>query len=102
MGKIWLTEFAKCCTRNEAEVKTFMKAIIPRLEAAEYVYRYSWFITRYNDKHVLAGNTSQAVPGAGAGADADAGDDWYLDKVNALFVEESDELSAVGILYDQL
>ena len=62
------------------------------------MYRYSWFITRYNDKQVQAGNTSQAVPRAGAGAGAD----WYLDKVNALFVEESDELSAVGILYDQL
>jgi len=96
--KIWLTEFAKCCTRDEAEVKTFMKAIIPRLEAAEYVYRYSWFITRYNDKQVQVGNTSQVVSSAVAGAGAD----WYLDKVNALFVEESDELSAVGILYDQL
>ena len=23
--KIWLTEFAKCCTRNQAEVETFVK-----------------------------------------------------------------------------
>jgi hypothetical protein len=23
--KIWLTEFAKCCTRDQAEVETFMK-----------------------------------------------------------------------------
>lgn len=23
--KIWLTEFAKCCTRDQGEVETFMK-----------------------------------------------------------------------------
>jgi len=90
--KIWLTEFAKCCTRDKGEVETFMKAIIPRLEAADYVYRYSWFITRYNDKHV------QAVT---AGED-ETKDDWYLDKVNALFIQDSTELSSVGILYNEL
>jgi len=89
--KIWLTEFAKCCTRDQGEVETFVKAIIPRLEEAEYVYRYSWFITRYNDKYSHGWNTSKAST-----------DDWYLDKVNALFVEGSTELSSVGILYDQL
>merc|ERR1719370_2756948 len=80
--KIWLTEFAKCCTRGQGEVETFVKAIIPRLEAAEYVYRYSWFITRYNDKYSHGWNTSQAST-----------NDWYLDKVNALFEEGSTELS---------
>merc|ERR1712038_787559 len=89
--KIWLTEFAKCCTRDRGEVETFVKAIIPRLEAAEYVYRYSWFITRYNDKYSHGWNTSQTST-----------NDWYLDKVNALFEEGSTELSSVGILYDQL
>ena len=68
------------------------QAIIPRLEAADYVYRYSWFITRYNDKHV------QAVT---AGED-ETKDDWYLDKVNALFIQDSAELSSVGILYNEL
>jgi len=85
--KIWLTEFAMCCTRNQAEVEAFVKAIIPKLEEADYVYRYSWFITRYNDKLVK-------------GEEGDA--DWYLDKVNALFVENSSELSTVGVLYNQL
>ena len=68
------------------------QAIIPRLEAADYVYRYSWFITRYNEKNIQAANASQAR----------SDDDWYLDKVNALFVEDSTELSSVGKLYNDL
>ena len=28
--------------------------------------------------------------------------DWYLDKVNALFIEGSTELSSVGVLYNEL
>jgi len=80
--KIWLTEFAKCCTRSQEEVDDFARAIIPRLEAAEFVHRYSWFITRYNDKEFDG--------------------DWYLDKVNALFLPDSDELSSVGKIYNNL
>ena len=59
-----------------------LKGIIPRLEAADFVYRYAWFITRGNDK----------------------GDDgWYRDKdINDLFLENSAELSEVGKLYDML
>jgi len=30
------------------------------------------------------------------------GSDWYLDKVNALFEEGSDELSSVGRIYNNL
>ena len=40
--KIWLTEFAKCCTHDEDEIMDFVKEIIPRLEEADYIYRYSW------------------------------------------------------------
>ena len=39
--KIWLTEFAKCCTHDEDEIMDFVKEIIPRLEEADYIYRYS-------------------------------------------------------------
>jgi len=85
--RIWLTEFAKCCTRDQAAVETFARAIIPRLEAADYVYRYSWFITRYNDK--IATRMGESA-------------DWYLDKVNALFVPGSDELSTLGHIYNNL
>jgi len=80
--KIWLTEFAKCCTHDENEVIDFVKEIIPRLEAANYVYRYSWFITRYNEKNRTG--------------------DWYLDSINSLFEKDSSELSEVGRLYNML
>ena len=40
--KIWLTEFAKCCTHDEDEIMDFVKEIIPKLEEADYIYRYSW------------------------------------------------------------
>ena len=58
-----------------------------RLEAAKFVYRYSWFITRYNDKYDCSG----------AGEE-----DWCLDKINALFLPNSTELSSLGHLYNQL
>jgi len=80
--KIWLTEFAKCCTKDETEVSDFMKEIIPRLEAADFVYRYSWFITRYTEKNFTG--------------------DWYLDSVNSLFEKDSPELSKIGQLYNSL
>ena len=61
---------------------------MPRLEAAEFVHRYSWFITRGNQH--------------GDGSDGSEGG-WYLDPgVNDLFMEDSPQLSAVGSLYDRL
>ena len=61
------------------------QGILPRLEAAEFVHRYSWFITRGN----------QHGDGSEGG--------WYLDPgVNDLFMEGSPQLSAVGSLYDML
>ena len=56
--------------------------IIPRLEAADYVYRYSWFITRYNDK--------------------DQDGDWFLDAKNGLLKDDSSEMTEVGRLYNSL
>jgi len=83
--KIWLTEFAVCCTRNENDVINFMKDIIPRLEAADYVYRYSWFITRYNDKSIMGQDN-----------------EWFLDPINGLFINGTSQLSEVGKLYNSL
>ena len=48
--------------------------------------------TQYNEKNIQATNDSQARYNY----------DWYLDKVNALFVEDSTELSSVGKLYNDL
>ena len=59
-----------------------IQEIIPRLEAADYVERYSWFITRYNDK--------------------DADGDWYLDAKNGLLKDDSSEMTEVGRLYNSL
>ncbi|CAG2200720.1 unnamed protein product [Mytilus edulis] len=43
---IWLTEFA-CPQKNSVNDQlNYMKAILPRLESASYVYRYSWFVSR--------------------------------------------------------
>jgi len=82
--KIWLTEFALCCTHDVQDVKNFVQGIIPRLEEADFVYRYSWFITRYSH-------------------DGGNGGHWFLDgSVNALFEPDSDELSPVGKLYNKL
>ncbi|KAL4217031.1 hypothetical protein ACF0H5_023487 [Mactra antiquata] len=47
--KVWLTEFA-CPHTNDRNVQLrFMKEILPRLEAADYVFRYSWFQARIYD-----------------------------------------------------
>ena len=85
--KIWLTEFALCCTRDEEAVIQFVQEIIPRLEEADYIYKYSWFITRYNEDQVTLNGGR---------------DDWYLDSVNSLLVGDSQELSRVGKLYNNL
>ena len=95
-----MTEFAVCCTHDQSKVTEFVKVrsrtrcqvqgvrlscqgIVPRLEAAEFVHRYSWFITRGNQH----------------GDGSDGG--WYLD-TSDLFREDSPQLSAVGSLYDML
>ena len=55
------------------------------MEEADFVYRYSWFITRFNKEY-----ESEA--------------DWYLDSINSLFSDGGlgDSLSPVGELYDAL
>ena len=80
--KVWLNEFAVCCTREESVVTDFVKEIVPRLEQADFVYRYSWFITRFNEKNRTG--------------------DWYVDSINSLFEKDSSELSEVGRLYNSL
>jgi hypothetical protein len=43
---IWLTEFACPQDKSADDQLQFMKAILPRLESASYVFRYSWFVSR--------------------------------------------------------
>jgi len=87
--KVWLTEFAVCCTRDEKVVTDFVKEILPRLEQADFVFRYSWFITRFKEN-----SGQQEVE--------EQEDDWFLDPVNSLLRRDSAELSEVGILYNSL
>ena len=47
--KIWLTEFACPLTHSVHTQMQYMSEILPRLEAAHFVYRYSWFQTRIAD-----------------------------------------------------
>lgn len=47
--KIWLTEFACANTADPHKVLNYMKLILPRLEAAPYVYRYSWYMARIKE-----------------------------------------------------
>ena len=40
---IWITEFAVKSNGTTSDVETFMKMVIPALEAMPYVKRYAWF-----------------------------------------------------------
>jgi len=46
--KIWLTEFSCPQKHSVHEQLAYMKAVLPRLEAADYVYRYAWFTSRFH------------------------------------------------------
>lgn len=45
--KSGLTEFAVAKTHDEDQVVEFIQEILPRLEAAPFIFRYSWFVSRY-------------------------------------------------------
>ena len=83
--KVWLTEFARPNTRNADTVLNFMKDILPKLEAAESVWKYSWFESRFGEDEI----------GSNSG-------DWYLDKANSLLEvsAETPILTALGKYYD--
>ncbi|XP_052785112.1 uncharacterized protein LOC128220664 [Mya arenaria] len=44
--KVWLTEFACPHTEDENVQLHLMQTLLPRLEAANYIYRYAWFSAR--------------------------------------------------------
>ena len=47
--KIWLTEFAVAKDQNAQNVIEFIEEFLPKLEFSDFIYRYSWFISRlYN------------------------------------------------------
>ncbi|XP_052785351.1 uncharacterized protein LOC128220815 [Mya arenaria] len=44
--KIWLTEFACPYSTHPNDHLHLMQTLLPKLEAADYVFRYSWFMAR--------------------------------------------------------
>jgi len=45
--RIWLTEVACPFEKEAEEIQTFMRELLPRLEAADFVARYAWFASRF-------------------------------------------------------
>ena len=87
--KVWLTEFACSNTKDPEKALHYMKEVLPMLEAAESVWKYSWFVSRFkSDEYV-----SKMSSGLG----------WYLDKVNSLLEVDADYpiLTTLGKYYDQ-
>ena len=66
-----------------------MKDILPRLEAAEYIWRYSWYVARYDSTTIINNDTNY--------------DDWYLDKVNTLLEVDAETpiLTPLGEYYNE-
>ncbi|KAH3804621.1 hypothetical protein DPMN_132910 [Dreissena polymorpha] len=50
--QIWLTEFGCPYMADEDSQLRLMQALLPMLEAANYVFRYSWFMARVKDDAV--------------------------------------------------
>ena len=80
--KIWWTEFARRNTHNKTEVIAFINEFLSRLEWADFIWRYSWFVTRYYEGEV-----------------DDTGSFW-IDSINTLLDFNEPKLTAVGKAYN--
>ena len=83
--KVWFTEFAKPSTKDPNVELEYMKEILPKLEASDAVWRYSWFVTRW-------------PYGQWTCPDAD---EWYIDRAVSLLEQDSPTLTALGKFYDE-
>ena len=63
-----------------------MKNVLPMLEAADSVWKYSWFVSRFNADIYEADNL-----------------EWYLDKVNSLLEMDTEisTLTPLGKYYNE-
>ena len=41
---------------NTTKIVEFIEEFLPRLEFADFIYKYSWFYTRYYEDHNHEGN----------------------------------------------
>lgn len=86
--KIWFTEFACPNTRDPNVALNYMKEMLPMLEKADYIWKYSWFVHRW--------------PFTGAIGSESTG--WYLDKCNSLLEMDTSGppvLTPLGRYYDE-
>lgn len=60
--KIWLTEFACSKTRSPSRQMNFMRKILPQLEAADFIYRYSWYTARLTSSGFVTQSASLLEP----------------------------------------
>ena len=79
--KIWLTEFAALKEHNTTKIIEYVEELLPRLEHADFIDRYSWFYTRYYENHDENG--------------------FWIDSNNSLLKLDKPELSIVGEAYDK-
>ena len=56
--RIWLTEFSRPNTGDEDAILAYMQGVLPLLEAADFVYKYSWFVQRRVDDKFVHRETS--------------------------------------------
>ena len=68
------------------KIVEFVEEFLPRLEHADFIKRYSWFVTRYYE--------NEECP--------DPDNEWFcLDNKNSLLEQDAPELTAVGRAYDK-
>jgi len=80
--KIWLTEFARANEEDEQEIINFIEEFLPKLECADFIDRYSWWITRFYPSGEHSG--------------------WFwVDDINGLIEQDSVTLTRVGEAYDK-
>ena len=51
--KIWFTEFVMAREHDEDEIIHYIKNLLPQLECADFIFKYSWFLNRYYEVRIL-------------------------------------------------
>ena len=64
-----------------------MKAILPKLEVSEALWRYSWFATRW--------------PHEGGIKEGTISSEWYIDRAVFLLEQDSSTLTPLGKFYNE-
>jgi len=81
--KIWLTEFAHAKEHDEDKIIEFIEGLLPKLESADFIWRYSWWYSRYYDEP------------------PDDTQWFWIDPVNSLLKFEESKLTRVGEAYNK-